>query len=214
MAVKIGILGGTFDPIHLAHLRVAEEVREGLSLSEIWFIPAGLPPHKQTAPHLPFEVRLQLVKLAIEDHPAFRALDIEGRREGPSYTVDTLRILRKRHPGYEFYFILGLDAFLEIESWHEYQRLPELARLVVINRGSQSLEEAQKRVSEIFPETVVRQRIIFFAVTPLGVSSTLIRDLLRQGKSIRYLVPESVRKYLCNFTLLDGKQPNPSQNSA
>jgi len=203
--MKIGVFGGTFDPIHLAHLRVAEEVREGLGLSEIWFIPAGLPPHKQAEPHLSFEERLRLVELAIEGNPGFRALDIEGRRPGPSYTVDTLSELRKSYPKYEFYFLLGLDAFLEIESWHEYRRLPELATLVVVNRAPRDLESALHKAPKLFPDFKFQkncllgpqnQKIIFFQVTPLEISSTFIRQALHTGHSIRYLVPENVRLHI------------------
>ncbi|OAQ21040.1 nicotinate-nucleotide adenylyltransferase [Thermosulfurimonas dismutans] len=203
--MKIGIFGGTFDPIHIAHLRVAEEVREGLGLSEVWFIPAGTPPHKRNAPHLPFKERLKLVELAIEGNPAFRVLDIEGRRQGPSYTVDTLTELRKSHLQYEFYFILGLDAFLEFETWHEYHRLPELAALVVINRGPLGVKSAVNKARQLFPTFEFRrdrllgpknQKILFLQVTPLEISSTLIRQSLWAGRSIRYLVPESVRLYI------------------
>nr|WP_281347187.1 nicotinate-nucleotide adenylyltransferase [Thermosulfurimonas marina] len=184
----MGLLGGTFDPIHLAHLRLAEEVREALGLAEVWFIPAGVPPHKRAEPHLPFEERLRLVELALQDHPAFRALDIEGRRPGPSYTVDTLLELRSRYPERRFYFILGWDAFLEIESWHEYRRLPELAHLVVVSRGDFSSAEARKQAQRLFPN----HRVHFLRVTRLDISSTEIRRRRRAGLSIRYLVPEAV----------------------
>ncbi len=203
--MKIGLLGGTFDPVHLAHLRVAEEVREKLSLGEIWFIPAGVPPHKRGEPHLPFEERFKLVTLAIADHPAFRVLDLEGRREGPSYTVETLHELRGRHPGIDFYFILGLDAFAEIETWHAYRHLPSLATLVVVNRDLQGLDTFFKEGLRAYPDFTPEgeslkgptgERILYLPVTPLGISSTLIRQLRRSGGSIRYLVPESVRLYI------------------
>ncbi|RUM88855.1 MAG: nicotinate-nucleotide adenylyltransferase [Thermodesulfatator sp.] len=185
---KIGLLGGTFDPIHLAHLRVAEEVREALGLAEVWFIPAGVPPHKRSEPHLSFEERFHLVKLALEDHPAFRALDLEGRRPGPSYTVDTLEELHSLYPEEEFFFILGGDAFQEIQTWRAWRRIPELARLVVVSRGDFSLEKAQALAQELFPT----HRLYFVKVTRLDISSTEIRCRRKAGLSIRYLVPEAV----------------------
>ncbi|MBX6422255.1 nicotinate-nucleotide adenylyltransferase [Thermosulfurimonas sp. F29] len=188
--MRVGLLGGTFDPIHLGHLRVAEEVREKLDLSEVWFIPAGVPPHKRSEPHLPFEERLRLVRLAVEEHPAFRVLDLEGRRSGPSYTVDTLEELRRRHPDHDYFFILGLDAFVEIETWHEFRRLPELATLVVVNRGDLDLESARNLSKRLFPG----REVLFLQVRRLDISSTEIRRLRRSGRSIRYLVPEAVRR--------------------
>ncbi len=194
--MKIGLLGGTFDPIHFGHLRLAEEVREALGLEQVWFIPAGTPPHKRAEPHSPFRDRLELVRLAVADHPAFEVLDIEGQRPGPSYTVETLRQLHQRFPGREFYFLLGLDSFLELDTWYQYRRLPELAVLVVANRGLQGLKEAYPRLAEIFPEPSLRARVLFQEITPLEISSTSIRRLCREGRSIRYLVPEAVRRYV------------------
>ncbi len=194
--MKIGIFGGTFDPVHLGHLRVAEEAREGLGLSEVWFIPAGTPPHKRDEPHLPFSLRFELVRLATRDHPAFRVLDLEGKRPGPSYTVQTLTELRGLYPEHEFFFILGLDAFLEIETWYRYRQLPELAHLVVVSRGDLPLSEAECRARELFPG----KKIFFLPVTRLDISSTEIRRRLRAGLSVRYLVPDPVLEALKQFS--------------
>ena len=151
--LRLGLFGGTFNPIHYGHLRSAEEVCEALALTRLWFIPAGHPPHK-TAPGItPFEVRLEMSRLAVGDHPVMAVSDIEGRRPGRSYSIETLRQIRQEvGPAWELYFILGLDAILEIATWKDYTDLFTLSHFVVLDRPGydrQRLEEVLLR--EVHP---------------------------------------------------------------
>src|SRR5689334_7994911 len=118
--MKIGILGGTFNPIHIAHLRIAEEVRERFDLERVVFVPAATPPHKPLAEDLPFASRCRMLELAINGNPRFSVSDLEGKRRGKSYSIDTMHAFRADHPDDEFFFIVGSDSFLDIGSWRKY----------------------------------------------------------------------------------------------
>lgn len=206
--MRIGILGGTFNPIHLAHLRIAEEVREGCALDRVLFIPASVPPHKAVAEKVPFARRLAMVESAVADNPAFAASDVEGRRSGKSFSVHTLEILREQYPEAEFYFLMGMDSFRDIASWHQYQRLFELAHLVVTSRpdtpGGDPMSLVPVAMADQFcyddASKKLRHRggkeVIFLAETLLDISSTDIRDKVAGGRSIRYLVPAQVERYI------------------
>ena len=206
--MRIGIFGGTFNPIHLAHLRVAEEVREACRLGEVLFLPAAAPPHKEVAEEIAFGHRLAMVETAIADHPDFAASDLEAHRGGKSFSVDTLTILHRQRPGNAFYFIIGLDSFRDITSWHHYRRLFELANIVVAARPGVT----GKAPEDLLPVAIRDQfcyddqsknlrhasgtALIFLEETRLDISSTRIRQLLAQGRSIRYLVPPPVADYI------------------
>ena len=178
---RVGIMGGTFDPIHLGHLVIAEAAREELALSEVIFIPAAQPPHKPGRKVAAAAHRLRLVQLAVEGNPFFRALDVEMRREGPSYSYDTLRDLVETHgESVDFYFIVGGDEISAILTWHRVAELFSLCRFV-----------AARHLGE---EALSRIRLV---QTPeLEISSTDIRRRLQGGRSIRYLVPEKVEAYI------------------
>ncbi len=214
--MQIGLFGGTLDPIHLGHLRSAEEVWETLDLDQIWFVPAASPPHKDPSGLTPFHHRYEMVRAALEGVPHFRISDLEARRKGPSYTIDTLRLLKNRYgKDIELYFVLGSDAFSEIDTWKDYPGLVDFANLVVICRSRSCWELVSKTISRVYPEylaeehsdTVDRRglkvfssrrpgRIIFLPVTPLEISSTVIRARLRSGRSARFLVPDKVLTYI------------------
>lgn len=206
--MKTGILGGTFNPIHLAHLRIAEEVREACALDEVAFIPAAIPPHKARQEAAPFADRLAMVQAAIADNPHFRVSDLEARRSGKSFSVDTLAILREADPDGERYFIVGLDSFRDITSWKEYLRLFELAHLVVTARPGVELPDplavlpVAARRDFCYDDQLKKLRhrsgneVIFLEETRLDISSTLIRHKVAAGKSIRYLVPPAVAAYI------------------
>ncbi|HID98633.1 MAG TPA: nicotinate (nicotinamide) nucleotide adenylyltransferase [Thermodesulfobacteriaceae bacterium] len=206
--MRIGILGGTMDPVHFGHLRSAEEIRENLVLDQVWFVPAARPPHKSEETITPFGHRLQMVKLATAGVEYFRPAAMESERSGPSYSVDTLRILKEKY-GTEvhFFFILGSDAFLEIETWKEFHRLTEFASLVIAGRIRHGWENVRQVVSRGFPEHEAschgdvftasgKGDIIFQNVTRLEISGTDIRQRVRTGRSARFLVPEAVRQYM------------------
>lgn len=211
--MRIGILGGTFNPIHLAHLRIAEEVREGCRLDRILFLPAAVPPHKAVAEDVPFAQRLHMVEQAVADNPFFVASDLEGRRRGRNYSVHTLEILQGEYPGAELFFIMGMDSFLDISSWREYQRLFELAHIVVTSRP----DAPGGNPMELVPVAMVGQfcydgssknlrhksgkRVFFFTETLLDISSTAIRQKVGEGKSVRYLLPLAVERFIMEHGL-------------
>ena len=211
---RIGLFGGTLDPVHLGHLRAGEEVREALRLDEIWFLPAFRPPHKVSRPLSPYSHRLGMVELAVEGVRHFRASDIEAGRPGPSYSVDTLEELkRSEDPGLFFFFIVGSDAFLEIDTWKDFSRLPLLSELVVIPRSPWNRREIVEGLLRIFTDyceaagekglfTSSRGgRIRILNTTRLEISSTDIRRRVRTGLSVRFLVPEKVRRYMISNKL-------------
>ena len=193
MSRRIGILGGTFDPIHMGHLITAEIVRVSAALDEIIFIPAERPPHKENKGEAPAEDRLLMVQCAVEGNPAFSVSDIELRREGPSYTVDTIAALSEQLGDAELFFITGADAMNDLYRWHDPVRLLHSCTFIVAARQGVELDES--RLAEQFsPEQRSRIRIV---PTPhLEISSTVIRARVRAGRSIRYLVPRAVELYI------------------
>ena len=211
---RLGLFGGTFNPIHFGHLRAAEEVCEALSLHHLWFIPAAHPPHKAPQDITPFEVRLEMTRLAVGDHPVMAVSDIEGRRPGKSYSIETLHLLREEvGPTWELYFILGLDAMLEIRTWKDYAQLFELCHFVVLDRPGYD----RSRLWEMFTRNVQPHfqvleggagfqhlsgyKVLWQQTTLLDISATGIRRLAHQGRSIRYLLPEPVRGYIIKHGL-------------
>lgn len=206
--MKIGILGGTFNPIHNAHLRVAETVSDRLALDRIIFIPTATPPHKELAGEISFEHRKNMVELAIADNEHFAVSDIEQQRGGRSYTVDTLRELRQSSPGDELFFIIGSDSFLEISSWFSIAEIFTLANLVVVERPETAITDLtaplpvaiRSEFCYIRDEMRLTHRsgfsVFYLPDTPLAISSSAVRQLLRESRSIRYLVPERVARYI------------------
>lgn len=206
--MKVGILGGTFNPIHYGHLRIAEEVRERFDLARVILVPAAIPPHKALSSDPLFEHRFHMVSEALADNPLFEISDIEGRREGPSFLIDTLRELRELYPGDELFFIMGSDSFADIRTWKEYAGYFSLCNIVVVERPGVTFEE----LAQALPEDVAREftpypaekrlahlsgySVYFFTGTLLDISSSNIRSLERLGRSIRYLVPETVERYI------------------
>ena len=207
--MKWGLLGGTFDPIHIGHLRCAEEILEIFALNRIIFVPASRPPHKIEADITSFYHREQMVRLAIEGNPSFSFADVENQREGKSYSVRTIEyFLDKYLKQLELYFIVGQDAFHAIQTWKEWEKLLLLCNFVVMtrpgyeNRGLQGILPPD--FAARFSYDDVRQgwtgptgHFIFFReVTFLDISSSNIRKRAREGLSISYLVPDPVRRYI------------------
>ncbi len=212
MLRKLGILGGTFNPIHYGHLAAAEEVRNRLTLDRILFIPSSLPPHKLDE-EVPQAVhRMEMVRLAVAENPAFEPSDIEIKRGGRSYTIDTIEELLRMHPQSELYFITGLDSFLEIQTWHRWQNLLALCKFVVLSRPGYRfvdlakidfLKSAARELDGL--ENGLRKQAavhsgafaIYLEMIPLyDISSTDIRRRVKEGKSIKYLLPDSVENYI------------------
>jgi nicotinate-nucleotide adenylyltransferase len=205
---RLGILGGTFDPVHLGHLRVAEEALETLGLDEILFVPVSVPPHKPDKKILSFESRRRMLELAIAGNPRFRLSDIERRMPGKSYTVHSLGQLQQENPGADLFFLVGCDAFFEMDTWYDYREIFRLAHIVVLCRPEcredEILEFVSGKVSRLYrivPENHAILHPVFCSIhslqnTRIDISSTRIRELASRGQSVRYLVPEGVWSYI------------------
>ena len=193
MEKRIGIMGGTFDPIHMGHLITAEIVRVSAALDEIIFIPAARPPHKDGTRAASIADRFAMTACAIQDNPNFSLSDMELRREGPSYTVDTIAALHDQFDGAALFFITGADAMNDLYRWHEPHRLLQSCQFIVATRQGTPLDETL--LAEQF--TAEERRHIHVVPTPhLEISSTMIRARVRAGKSIRHLVPRAVEEYI------------------
>lgn len=191
---RFGIMGGTFDPIHLGHLILADKAGEVSSLDKIIFVPAAIPPHKIGEVITPAEHRLRMVELAVEGHPGFEVSRVELDREGPSYTADTIRQLTAREPGAEASLILGFDSLLEIYTWKNYRDILDRARIITAFRpGSPVLRNADDWPLFLQP---YRERITLLEAPLLDISSTWLRIELMRGRSVRYLVPDTVLEYI------------------
>lgn len=194
MAVKLGILGGTFDPIHYGHLIAAQEVLWALGLEQVLFVPAGVPPHKPGAVVSPAHHRVAMVELAVRGNPSFVVSRVDVDRPGPAYSVDMVRLLQEeRGPEVEFYFIVGLDSLNEILSWHDPQRLISLAMLAVVMRPGYPMPDLA-RLERSVPG--ISQRVCFVPMPEIGISSSDLRHRVAIDQPIRYQLPEAVEAYI------------------
>lgn len=186
MSLRLGIFGGTFDPIHLGHLIVVEIARYLLRLDRVLFVPARIPPHKGLTPTPPAH-RYRMTCLATDDNPHFAVSDVELRREGPSYTVDTLRTLRDESPaGTEPYLLMGADSARDLETWKDVDVLLEESTVVVLDRPGGGSDLPEK----------VRRHATLLSTPRIGISSSEVRRLVREGGTIRYLVTDPVESYI------------------
>lgn len=213
---RAGLFGGTFNPIHMAHLRAAEEVKSGFGLDCIYFIPAALPPHKDTYALVDAGDRREMISRAIGSNPGFAISDVELRREGRSYTIDTVKAF-KEDPSEDtaYFLIIGMDQFFDIGTWKDYEALFEEIPIIVLTRpqehGTGRLKSFDAVVEHVYshvdkgyqarPEEMclvhtAKERIWLFEVTPLAISSSKIRELVRQQNSIKYLVTDTVEAYI------------------
>lgn len=191
--MRVGILGGTFDPPHVGHLAVAQDAWSRIPLDRVLFVPAAVPPHKVGAVSTPAELRLEMVRAAIAGNDRFEASDIELGRSGPSYTVDTLRELTKRQPAAELFLLLGADQFRELATWRDPAAISRLATLVLIPRGEGDSTAALTAARDALPEDA---RVTALEATRIDVSSTAIRRRRAGGEPIRYLVPDDVLRVI------------------
>lgn len=179
---KVGILGGTFDPPHHGHLLIANEVLAALSLDEIWFMPNQEPPHKQKSAFIENENRLDMLELAIADNQQFRVETIEWQRKGPSYTFETMQLLKEQNPEVQFYFVIGADMIEYLPKWHRIDDLVEIVQFVGVERPTY--------------DSTTSYPVLYVDIPAMDVSSSLIRERLKEGKTIRYLLPDSIIHYI------------------
>ena len=184
--LRIGLFGCTFDPIHLGHLVLAEQCREQLALDEVWFIPAGTPPHKPADRRTPGPNRLDMVQLAIAGHAAFHVTDLELQRSGPSFTVETLVEVRSLRPQARLWWLLGADMLHDFSNWREPERIVTMARLGAVNRGGVVTGCPIHWVAHVDAVTI----------PALAIAARDLRDRINHGRSIRYLVPRAVEEYI------------------
>ena len=214
--MNIGLFGGTFNPVHIGHLRAALEVKEGFDLDEVILIPAALPPHKMPAEVADADDRLHMLNLALDDTSGLKLSDVELKRSGPSYTIDTVRHFKRTLPDQSrIYLIMGMDAFLEIDTWKSYDELLLQIPFIILNRpnsgsaandfGWNSIENyltSKISADYIFSESQNcyraknKQPVYVFEVTSLEISSTRIRNLINKSRSIGYLVPQKVADFI------------------
>lgn len=189
-----GIFGGTFDPIHNGHLHVAYEALYNLGLDEIIFIPSGNPPHKTNKEITDGKIRYDLVKKVIKNEKRFKVSDYEINKKGLSYTYETLEFFKEQEPDTQWYFITGADCLMDIYAWKNIDRIFNSCKFVVFNRSGYIKEAILKQKKLV--ETKLNKEILLLDIPILEISSTTIRSKLREGKSISYLVPESLSKIL------------------
>lgn len=181
--MRIGILGGTFNPIHIGHLILAEEALSKLSLDKLVFVPTYIPPHKNVEGDIKPQHRVKMVELAIEDNPVFEVSTFEIESKKKSYSIDTLKEFRKIYGDAQLFFITGSDLLKDLFSWKNVNDIFKISKFIVANRAGYPVTEVPKEVDRV-------------VITPIEVSSEDIRKRLKEGRSIRYLVPEKVRQYI------------------
>ena len=194
--MRVGVFGGTFDPIHLGHLILAEQCRDQAKLDQVLFVPALLPPHKQQQPLTPFAQRVELLTLAISGHAAFRVEDMEEERSGPSYTVDTLTQLQRERPGDDLSFIIGSDSLHDLRIWHQPRRILELAALLVVARAGFSTFSAKELKATLQLDDDFSLRYQMVEAPLVAIASRDIRQHIAEGRSVRYMIPRAVEAYI------------------
>ena len=206
---RVGLFGGTFNPVHLGHLRGAEEIREVFHLDEVIFVPSSIPPHKMTEGVIGASHRLEMVRLAVSGNPYFSVSDVEISRPGKSYSIETIRYFRERRQD-AFFFILGSDAFSDIETWKEFQNLFLLCHFIVMTRPGSRKELSLPRalvpnfryVSKEKAWVHVSGYMLYLKeISFLDISSTKVRELIKKRRSVRYLISPEVETYIQEHSL-------------
>jgi nicotinate-nucleotide adenylyltransferase len=189
--MRLGLFGGTFDPIHLGHLILAEQCREACRLDRVWFVVAGAPPHK-LGERTAVTHRLEMVRIAIAGHSSFAVSEIETTRPGPHYSVETLESVRIERPGDDLFFLIGADSLADLPTWREPGRIAQLATIVVVNRpGLEEVDPAS--LPDFGPGSYPLMSV---TIPSIGIASTDLRRRLTEGRTVRYMVPRAVETYI------------------
>jgi len=200
--LRVGVLGGTFDPVHIGHLILAEEARDLLDLSIIYFVPAGDPPHKRDRRLAPVDERVRMIELAIAGNACFQVSRVDADRPGPHYTIDMVELIKGQLPvGSELYFLMGFDSLRDLPGWHEPARLVAACHLVALTRHDIELD--WDKLEAALPG--IRERVTILDMPELEIASNQIQARVRAGRSIRYLVPDEVRGYIAREGLYGTK---------
>jgi nicotinate-nucleotide adenylyltransferase len=194
--MRLGIFGGTFDPVHYGHLLLAECCREQCRLDAVWFLPAAVPPHKRDRDLTPAQERIEMIGLAIAGHPAFSICKYETDRGGVNYTVETLTHIHEEDPARELFFLMGEDMLLDLPNWREPRKVCELALPVVVHRAGMAPLDFNCLTNVIMPECIEEIRRHQVEMPEIGISGSEIRRRAAEGKSIRYQTPRAVEKYI------------------
>ncbi|MEX1231969.1 MAG: nicotinate-nucleotide adenylyltransferase [Planctomycetaceae bacterium] len=197
--MRLGIFGGTFDPVHFGHLVLAEQCREQCQLDEVWFVPAAVPPHKRETPITPGKQRVEMLELALAGMPQFKISDIELKRTGLSFTVETLAAIAANRPDDELYLLIGADSLNDFPTWREPERIAELAAIVAVNRGEPSSVDKAAACKSL-GETI-SSRVQFVTMPGIAISATDLRNRVSSGRSLRFLVPRAVEEYIVQHEL-------------
>ena len=184
---KLGIFGGTFDPIHLGHLILAEELKEELGLQKVIFVPSANPPHKGSSVLSEAKHRFMMTQIAIQDNPAFVLSDLELKREGKSYTIETINQFKELYPQSELYLLLGSDVLEELHLWKEPEKIFEQIKVVIAKRPG---------FDKMYPQNSYVKKSQVISIDGLNISSSRIRERVKAGKSVRYLVPPGVEEFI------------------
>ncbi len=187
--MKIGIMGGTFDPIHIGHLIAAERAKEGMGLDQVWFMPSNVPPHKTHSPGASAQQRWEMVCRAVADHPDFRPFDLELKRGGVSYTVETVKQLEQLHPDHQFYYIIGADMVQFLPKWHRIEEIVERISFIGLQRPG--FTASTEQLSQF-----IAKKVTIVPMPMIEISSTDIRERRRRRLSVRYLVSEAVHQFI------------------
>ncbi len=195
--MRLGLFGGTFDPVHLGHLIVAEQCREQCDLDAVWFIPAGSPPHKRDATITDGKMRANMLEFAVAGMPQFAVSQMELDQPGLTFTVDTLRKLHDEDPNRDLFFVIGADSLSELPTWRELDKIAELATIVVTNRGERPLPS----FDSLGLADAIASRLQTVTIPGIDLSSSSIRDRVAAGQSIRFMVPRAVEAYIAEHGL-------------
>ncbi len=199
--MRLGIYGGTFDPVHYGHLLLAEQCREQLALDAVWFMPAATPPHKRDVAITAANHRMAMLELATAGHPGFHVSPHELERGGASYTVDTLSELREADPSRELVLLIGADSLAELPTWREPDRILELATVAAVNRGREAAN--LEAVTALLPAAA--ERVVLVQMPGVDLSATDLRGRAGAGRSIRFMTPRPVEEYIRQHGVYAGK---------